>query len=130
MQQGYDLIGTLDTYFYSPQKNELGYWCGYETRRLGETIGMGRTLSKKILNKVRWEPWRSDLDKGLDGSMMARLGRFKPRQMKIKMADTGIFGVDIKTVANITRYGCYPNLKKKPINDIKVLPEWKQILEL
>ena len=131
MNLGYDLIGTLDAYYYLPQKNELGYWKGYEVKqRLGETIGMGRTLSKRILDRVKWQPWGADLNRGLDGSMMSKIRKLKPRQLKIKMTDSDIFGVDIKTAQNITPYSCFKNLQHISVDQIKKLPEWKQILSL
>lgn len=130
MHKGYDVIGTIDAYYYSPIKKELGYWGGYETRRQGETIGMGRTLSKRVLDKLDWTPWRSDINKGLDGSMTSKLSNIRLKQSKIKMIDTGIMAVDIKIATNITSYGCFPNLEIMTIDSIKILPEWKQIIKL
>ena len=132
MKKGYDLIGTLDCYFYSPAHKRIGYWDGYSNPRKGETIGMGRTLSKKLLEKCNWIPWVHRLNQGLDGSMMSRINTHKPNVSKICVKTEDIFCLDIKTEGNITAFRCYPNLTKANTNLItKHLPcEAKQILKL
>jgi hypothetical protein len=107
--QGCDMAGTIDMYFYHLKTKRLGYWAGYtqETRRLGETIGLGRMLNCKLLDKCNWMPWVSGANKGLDGSMTARLKRFHPRIKRMSLAESGLFAVDIKSDMNITPFGCF-----------------------
>lgn len=131
LKKGIDLIGTTDCYFYSLTLKQLGYWKGYTGARTGESIGLGRTLSRKILNRCQWQPWISRYNKGLDGSMMATILRYRPIQKKISLANSGIFNVDIKGANNITPFGCYKGMLKIISKEtLTRLPEGEQILAL
>jgi hypothetical protein len=45
------------------------YWPGYTGERANETIGIGRMLSKELLNKIDWKPFDDKKDSSLDRSM-------------------------------------------------------------
>lgn len=104
MQEGWDLIGSTDAYFHDAPSGRTKYWPGYTDHRTGHTIGAGRALSARLLDKIAWTPfdwWRS---KGLDRSMMRRIGRHPHSAKLVSLARMGIMMVDVKTTENIHRF--------------------------
>lgn len=75
----FDLIGMLGCHFADIKKYDdnkksdeirLVRWHGYEdVDRKGEPIGIGRILSKRILDKIGWKPFDDGLNNSLDFSM-------------------------------------------------------------
>ncbi len=66
----YDLIGTAGCHFlHISDEMHLCYWPGYNSQRRGESIGIGRLISSKVLSDLQWKPFNDQLDKSLDGSM-------------------------------------------------------------
>lgn len=67
----YDLIGTLGCDFLHMEDSEFYSvrWPGYIKDRKGESIGIGRLISSKSLDRMQWQPFNASLDKSLDGSM-------------------------------------------------------------
>ncbi len=66
----YDLVGTLGCHFLDIGDDfRLVFWPGYHKIRIGESIGIGRLISNRLLNKMQWKPFNDQLDKSLDGSM-------------------------------------------------------------
>jgi hypothetical protein len=69
----YDLVGvkSYHTAKISYDKGiETGYFPGYDgTNREGDSIGAGRLISSRILDKIDWTPFDGSLNRGLDGSM-------------------------------------------------------------
>lgn len=72
----FDMIGKPDCYFLDigPTDNRLCYWPGY-TRpdRKGESIGIGRLLSRRILDRINWSPFDPQKDNSLDHSMQNKV---------------------------------------------------------
>lgn len=77
MLHQYDMLGTLGCHFLDISKigNRLVYWPGYNGSRAWESIGIGRLLSKRILDKIDWKPFNDSLDSGLDSSMSEKIKR-------------------------------------------------------
>jgi len=50
-------------------KMRLCHWPGYVGQRADETIGIGRMLSRKLLDLINWKPFHDDKDASLDRSM-------------------------------------------------------------
>lgn len=67
----YDAVGKLDMYLFDlgQTQNRLCHWPGYTGDRAGDTIGIGRMLTKNIVEKMRGLPFHPELDSGLDWSM-------------------------------------------------------------
>lgn len=73
MQQ-YDMVGTLGCHFADiSDTNRVVYWPGYEGKRAWESIGIGRLLSHRVLEKLNWKPFSDVIDSGLDGSMSEKI---------------------------------------------------------
>jgi hypothetical protein len=72
--QQYDLIGTHGCHFLhlGNKENQLCYWPGYHKQRKGESIGIGRLLSRSLLDKLHFKPFNDQLHNSLDGSMQQR----------------------------------------------------------
>jgi|SRR6478609_2192276 len=69
----FDLIGTAGCYFLHIGNDfKLCDWPGYEGRRKGESIGIGRTISRKLLDKLHFKPFEDNIDSSLDYSMISR----------------------------------------------------------
>jgi len=69
----YDLIGTPGCHFLHIGSDlKLCYWPGYIGRREGESIGIGRLISSKVLDNIQWSPFNDAFDNSLDGSMQER----------------------------------------------------------
>lgn len=119
--------GLKDAYFFDANNQNLILWTGYSGKadfnRVGETIGMGRCLSRTLLDKLEFSIWNGlDINRSLDGAMTQKLlnlglqlleydncvvALVGDREAKIghcgfKMAEIGAFAVDIKFSENLT----------------------------
>lgn len=67
----FDAVGKLDMWLYDFGKteNRLCFWPGYVGERAGDSIGIGRILSRKIVRKMNGQPFHPSLNSGLDWSM-------------------------------------------------------------
>lgn len=99
----FDMIGLPGCYFMDMKKAALRrtegavglracFWAGYDGQREGESIGIGRIISARILDKLNWMPFHDHLDRSLDHSMQ---GRILEKGGKIKL----LFTEDIKSVS-------------------------------
>ncbi|KMW70860.1 tetratricopeptide repeat protein, partial [Limnoraphis robusta] len=127
LQENLVFCGLKDGYFFDLANESLILWTGYNVRadptRVGETIGMGRCLSRTLLDKLEFSIWRGlDIDRGLDGAMTRKLvqlglqfleyddcviAQIGDHTLRIghcgfKMAEIGAYAVDIKVSENIT----------------------------
>lgn len=79
----YDLIGKPGCHFLdiSQQGFRACEWLGYTGPRAGESIGIGRLISARVLSMLNWKPFDDHLNKSLDHSMNQRVsavgGQFK-----------------------------------------------------
>jgi hypothetical protein len=70
----HDLIGLPGCYFVDISNTyRLVYWPGYDGKRRGESIGIGRVISAKFLDKIGWKPFDDKIDNSLDFSMYSRV---------------------------------------------------------
>jgi hypothetical protein len=92
----FDLIGTPGCHFLHIDEDlKLCFWPGYKGRREGESIGIGRLISSKLLRKIQWKPFNSMLDNSLDFSMIENCTKVSG---KIHLVDSQkIMSVSIST---------------------------------
>jgi len=109
-EQGAEMIGFLDLYFFDLLAGKLVYWPGYgyrgtkaDSSRKGEAIGLGRTLSAGLLDKMHWQPWKPDINTGLDWWMTQRLKALKVNPKIFTLKENNLFAVDLKSKDNICR---------------------------
>ena len=71
----FDLVGTNGCYFMhiGNYETKVCFWPGYINNRKGESIGIGRMISARVLKKLQWKPFDDHLFNSLDGSMQKRV---------------------------------------------------------
>jgi hypothetical protein len=71
----YDMVGKPDFYLLDYGKIlRLCHWKGYtDPRRQNEPIGIGRLISKRVLDLLDWQPMDPSLDSSLDYSMWKKV---------------------------------------------------------
>lgn len=93
---GADYIYLPGAYFYDAYAGRM-FW------GQAERLGMGRVISRGLLNRLQWRLWDDGLNSGLDGSMTRRIERLRGVGV-VQVRDPlryGYVGMDIKTGQNI-----------------------------
>ena len=130
LENGADVVGITDCYFYDTVSSRSVYWKGYTNFRKGETIGMARMLSMKVFNRLRGKLWPSNINSGLDYNMMKKLKSHKDL-VREEFNVNGMMAVDIKGQGNITALNCYnENLSPVPVDVFDTIPEFERIKKL
>lgn len=110
MRKGIDFIGVTDCYFYDTVSGKSIYWGGYlESHRKGQPCGAFRALSSRLMKQLDWMPWGFSKDQGLDSTMSKKLSNIKHSRHIFSMKLIGVFGVDIKSETNITKFQKWNN---------------------
>lgn len=106
LRRGYDLFGLMDLFYLDLRSETLVHWPGYHNVRIGETVGLGRCLSRRLLDRFDWCLWEDDLDSALDRSMTSRVlpvvsqsGDF--RSAAFRCREFGVSAIDVKSDVNI-----------------------------
>jgi hypothetical protein len=100
MEQGVDLIGKPDFYLLDISGGgrmlRFCHWLGYgKGTRQQEPIGIGRILSKKIMEKMDWQPIAVDLNNSIDYSMYQNVLKLDGKCALIR--DSSIQSLSIST---------------------------------
>lgn len=113
MKKGVGVLGVKDLYFYGlhPRRGRygiFGYWHGYGPRN--RATGIAKCVSREIMEKpkVDWMPFNRRVNSGLDGTMRAKTGRYKPWKEVISLKDINGMAIDIKTGGNINGFCNFP----------------------
>jgi len=130
MEKGTDLIGLLDCYFLDARTNVFNHWVGYRNHRRGESIGMARMLSKRLLNKLDWKVWHKPINKGLDGEMMRVFKRLPYTKAMFNCKKANIMALDVKTDINISKLKTYRDLKREDIKNLSTFISEKEFYSL
>ncbi|GAX60134.1 glycosyltransferases [Candidatus Scalindua japonica] len=126
-QKGYDFLGVMDAYFFDTVSNQCIYWSGYTNHRVEESIGAGRLLSHKLLDKSNWKIWDDNLNNCLDRSMMTLINKNIQKKEIISLKKIGAYIVDIKSKFNM---GKLTDFKGKSLSYISVLSKFVKPYEL
>jgi hypothetical protein len=142
ISRGWLMTGLMDMHILDSESKRLFHWNGYSVstpHRKWETIGLGRCLSRKLLDKVDFSLWGYErIDSGLDGLMTRKLasvglipvplgqevwimlegGEFAFGHSGIYSSDFDGFVVDVKTDENIT------SLEKYSISKVNEVRNW------
>ena len=66
----HQMVGVPGCHFIDiKQSIRVVNWKGYTGPRADETIGIGRILSREVLDKINWEPFDSTKDNSMDRAM-------------------------------------------------------------
>ena len=109
MKKGIDFIYLTDFYLYDIRSRSGMYWGGYVSERKGEGGGVGRCISKRVLQILDYQLWPNGLPKGLDAGMMDRLYYLKHTKEAISLKETDSFGIDLKGEDNLTKFWLWKN---------------------
>lgn len=117
-----DLIGFKDFYLLDDEK-EIRHWSGYVGTREGESIGGGRTFSKKLLENLDWRPWGEEIsNRSLD---LIFTKRIKNMQVKIKVVESSTENglvFTIRTNTNITKMSQLGEIVDGLLIEEKIMP--------
>lgn len=96
IENGADYVYLPGCYFYNALDGRM-IW------GQAERLGLGRCLSRRLLERLDWEPWPEGLPYGLDGAMWERVQALD--DVSIVCLDEarkmGYVGLDIKTGSNL-----------------------------
>lgn len=71
---GHDMVGKRDMYLYDHGPNKrICHWPGYTGVRAAETIGIGRLLSARVMEKMNYAPFAPWIHNSMDSSMQGRV---------------------------------------------------------
>jgi len=101
MEQGYDMIGFHKVYIYCVE----GRWQGQVRLVTTRTVlGVGKTLSKRVLEKVNWQPWTYATPRrwGMD----AILSRNTNQYCQSRLIIDGVI-VDCKTSQSLNKFSMF-----------------------
>lgn len=104
MEKGTDFMGILDLYIYNVATKQTTYCQGYTNERVGETVGVGRCLSRNLLQQLNWQPWIDSRNSSLDGAMMTKLGSLNYSKKTFRLKELDAFAMDIKSGNNISPF--------------------------
>ena len=73
-EKGFTYMGLRGCHMAEPVSRRALYLSGHASKlRIGETVGAGRTVSRKVLDVVEGRPWPDKLSRGADFRMTMRL---------------------------------------------------------
>lgn len=113
IEKGHDLVGLNDVYFYAMDDIHTGnlYYFGTTT-----VLGVGRTVSAKVLDCVGWQPWNIERDRAIDVIMLDAVRPYVKNSLLIK----GEYVFDLKTNYNLNRIEFWAK-KLKPLPNADIL---------
>jgi ribosomal protein S13 len=106
VEKGVDLIGVQNAYFFCGQGLDRGKLVKLEGRNI---LGIGKTVSKRILDLADWTLWRNDKNWGMDAMAQQEIDKYNPTKVII---DEII--VDVKTKDNLNSFNVF---KRRPQMD-------------
>jgi hypothetical protein len=110
MKQGIDYTYLMDCYFFDTVSKKGLYWGGYtKSFNKGLPLGMGRLISARVLNLLMWNLWTPGYDKILDTAFDKQMARTRCSRMELYMKRENVFGLDIKSSVNMTKFTQWDN---------------------
>ena len=110
--KGIDLIGLSEVYFFAMDDIYTGnlYHFLHTT-----VLGVGRTVSSKVLDSMGWEPWRIQKDRSIDTILLDGVRPY----VKTRALLTGEYVFDLKTNHNLNKIHFWSRkLPKMPNADL------------
>jgi hypothetical protein len=125
-EKGYDLIGVNSIYFYSLDGQFKGSMVKLESNKI---LGVCKTISARVLDKIDWRPWTVEKDWGLDAIASNTI---RPHVETTKLLEnTEVF--DCKSRENLNKYSFWHNKLKEKQDPQKLFSilseEEKQIIK-
>ena len=104
--KGYDLIGIQDIYFYSTDGVTRGEMVHFNSKHI---LGVGKTISAKILDKIDWRPWTAPKNWGMDAMVTMAI---RPHVQTTKIVENAEC-FDLKGRDNINKFSMWGRKIKK-----------------
>lgn len=98
-EKGIDLIGTDSAYFFCGQGKDRGKLVKLQGRAM---LGIGKTVSKRVLDEADWFLWRKEKGWGMDAMAQQEIDKHSPTKAII---DEVI--VDVKTRENLNSFNVF-----------------------
>lgn len=110
MQQGIDYTYLMDCYFFDVVSKRGLYWGGYtKSFNKGLPLGMGRLISARALNQLKWICWPPGYDRILDTAFDKQMKVARCSRSELYMKREKVFGLDIKSAVNMTKFAQWDN---------------------
>ena len=117
MEKYYELIqrgvgyGYLtDCYFFDTRTKRGLYWGGYvKNFNRGKGAGIGRLISKSVLDRLNWLCWPPGYDRVLDTAFDKQIDRINCSKVEINLKRDKVFALDIKSSLNMTPFDLWDN---------------------
>lgn len=88
MMETVDMVGKPDfTMIDVSETMRSVFWGGYIGDRLGESIGIGRLISARILDKMSWKPFEDNKNNSMDFAMFNKVKQLGGKYALVKDAD-------------------------------------------
>jgi hypothetical protein len=114
-----DMAGALDIYLYELKWQRLYYWAGYTCdRRLGETVGPGRMVTRRVMDLLDWSPFDAEAEISIDRTMHLKLAEAEIKTAAFKLIDEDAMIVDVKSKTNLN-----PMLRVKQHTEVAEVPD-------
>jgi hypothetical protein len=111
--KGYEYMYLTDGYFYDKVSRKCMYWSGYSRSRsrfkTGLALGCGKVVSRRLMERANWRPFETHVNKGLDSSFNRRMKLSDKYSIPIRVKDTDMCVMDIKSSTNITPFEKWEN---------------------
>lgn len=110
MKSGIDFAYITDCYFFDVQSKKGLYWGGYiKPNNKGDAAGIGKLISKNLLDKIDWNCFPPGFDRILDTGFDKQLRNVKHSRQAINLKKEGLFALDIKSKTNMTPFAQWLN---------------------
>jgi hypothetical protein len=119
----YDMSGHADLWFYGLDKHHAGFQVfGYWISNTQPILGVGRMISREVIEANDWKLWDDELTSGLDRSCLDRVRSKTKNTYSYMLSDIGGFIMDVK-FNNVSSMS--PAMRTMSIEDPNItLPEF------
>lgn len=100
----------LHSNLYTQTQEETYYWKGYVTHRKDEPIGAGKVYSKTFLEKIKYDLFPGNVNKGLDGVSWRKVSNFNPKKLVTTLKEHDLHLYDIKDKDSLTKFSSISNI--------------------
>ncbi len=97
VQKGYNVVGVQNIYFFGTAGVYKGNMVHYQGKNM---LGVCKTISSDVLDKVNWKPWSKDKNYGLDGLASVTI---KPHVKTAKIVENAMV-FDMKSKQQMNRF--------------------------